>query len=134
MPPLWLLLGFVLVLFLILGDSYSRNTKYVLPEKAASIQYNLWPKWDEIESQGTRIRILWILHDYVPFVNAGSEICAHTVNKHLMRQPYKYDIFVASPGFPKCVYDGLRCFDIHDTHTLFSVLQSTNMIHSHSYL
>jgi glycosyltransferase involved in cell wall biosynthesis len=104
------------------------------PEKAAAIQFNTWPRWQTIEPAGTRIRILWILHDYVPFVNAGSEICAHTINKFLMRKPYKYDIWVASPGYPNRTYENIRCFDLHDTSTLFEVLKSSNMLSSHSYI
>lgn len=134
MPLVWLILGFFIVILLILGDAYSRNSIHVKPEKAAAIQYNTWPRWQTIEPAGTRIRILWILHDYVPFVNAGSEICAHTINKFLMRKPYKYDIWVASPGFPNRTYENIRCFDLHDTNTLFEVLKSSNMLSSHSYI
>ena len=134
MPLVWLILGFCIVILLIFGDTYSRNSVYVKSEKAAAIQYNTWPVWNTIEPQGTRIRILWILHDYVPFVNAGSEICAHTMNKFLMRKPYLYDIWVASPGYPKRTYDNIRCFDLHDTDTLFEIMKSTNILSSHSYI
>jgi len=134
MPPIWLILGFCIVILLILGDTYSRNSVHILPEKAAAIRYNQWSPWHTIEPRGTRIRVLWILHDYVPFVNAGSEICAHTINKFLMRKPYKYDVWVASPGYPKRTYDNIRCFDLHDSHTLFDVLHTTNILSSHSYI
>ena len=134
MPLVWLILGFFIVILLILGDAYSRNSIHIKPEKAAAIQYNTWPRWQTIEPAGTRIRILWILHDYVPFVNAGSEICAHTINKFLMRKPYKYDIWVASPGYPNRTYENVRCFDLHDTSTLFEVLKSSNILSSHSYI
>jgi len=134
MPTVWLILGFLVIVLLMLGDTYSRNSIYVNPEKAAAIQYNRWGRWKTIEPQGTRIRILWILHDYVPFVNAGSEVCAHTMNRFLLRKPYMYDIWVATPGFPKCVYDDIRCFDLHDTETLFEVMKTTNILCSHSYI
>ena len=134
MPLVWLILGFFIVILLILGDAYSRNSIRIKPEKAAAIQYNTWPRWQTIEPAGTRIRILWILHDYVPFVNAGSEICAHTINKFLMRKPYKYDIWVASPGYPNRTFENIRCFDLHDTNTLFEVLKSSNILSSHSYI
>jgi glycosyltransferase involved in cell wall biosynthesis len=78
--------------------------------------------------------MLWIIHSYVPFVNAGSEICAHTINKYLMQKPYKYDIWVASPGFPNIVYDNVRCFDLHDSNTFLEVVNTSQVIHSHSYI
>ena len=134
MPLVWLILvGFVVVL-LLYGDVRARQSVYMPPEKAAALQYNKWPVWQEIEPPEERIRMLWIIHDYVPFVNAGSEVCAHTINKFLMSKPYKYDVWVASPGFPQRTYDGIRCFDLYDTEKLFEVLKTTKVVHSHSYL
>ena len=132
MEYLWLLWGF-LVLIVVLGDVRTRNSVYIPPEQAALIEYSTWPMWKEIEPPDTRIRILWILHDYVPFVNAGSEICTHTINRHLMKKPYKYDVWVASPGFPQRTFEGVRCFDVNDTKTLFDVMKTTHQFHSHSY-
>jgi glycosyltransferase involved in cell wall biosynthesis len=134
MPVFWLLLVGLIVILLMYGDTRARHSIYIAPEKAAAIQYNKWPAWKEIEPPEERIRMLWIIHDYVPFVNAGSEVCAHTINKFFMSKPYKYDVWVASPGFPQRTYDGIRCFDLYDTNTLFEVLKTTKVIHSHSYL
>lgn len=134
MQIVWLLLiGFVVVL-LLFGDAQASQTLYISPEKAAAIKYKTWAIWQTIEPPEERIRMLWIVHDYVPFVNAGSEVCAHTINKFLMSKPYKYDIWIASPGYPRRTYEGVRCFDLYDTDTLFTVLRSTQVIHSHSYL
>ena len=133
MPPIWLVLLGLLVVVLLFGDVRSRHSIYVSPEKAAAIEFKKWPSWTAVEPPGTRIRMLWILHDYVPFVNAGSEICAHTINTHLIGKPYKYDIFVAVPGFPKRTFEGIRCFDLHDTETLWKVAQTSHAFHSHSY-
>jgi hypothetical protein len=84
MPIVWLILvGFIVVL-LLYGDVRARQSIYIPPEKAAALQYNKWPQWREIEPPEERIRMLWIIHDYVPFVNAGSEVCAHTINKFLI--------------------------------------------------
>jgi glycosyltransferase involved in cell wall biosynthesis len=134
MPVLWLLIVGLIAILLIYGDIRARQSIYIAPEKAAAIQYNKWPTWTEIEPPEERIRMLWIIHDYVPFVNAGSEVCAHTINKFFMSKPYKYDVWVASPGFPQRTYDGIRCFDLYDTKTLFEVLSATKVIHSHSYV
>ena len=124
-PIAWLLLAGFFVILLIYGDTRARQSIYISPEKAAALQYTKWPTWQEIEEPGERIRMLWIIHDYVPFVNAGSEICAHTINRFFMSKPYKYDIWVASPGFPQRTYDGIRCFNLYDTKTLFEVLETT---------
>jgi len=127
------LVGLIVVLFLF-GDARSRRTVYVSPEKAAAVEFNKWPVWTTVESPDQRIRMLWVLHDYVPFVNAGSEICAHTINTHLMSKPYKYDVWLASPGFPKRTYENIRCFDLHDQDTFAQVLASAHQLHSHSYI
>lgn len=129
----WLLLVGLVVILLLFGDTRSRHSIYIPPEKSAALQYKKWPVWSTLDPRGERIRMLWILHDYVPFVNAGSEICAHTINRYCMGKPYKYDIWVASPGYPKRTYDGVRCFDLYDSATLNSVLESTQILHSHSY-
>jgi len=76
--------------------------------------------------------MLWFDQDYVPFVNAGSEICAQQVNNYFMSKPYKYDIWVAAPGYPQRTYEGVRCFDLHDTNLFFKVLETTHVLHSHS--
>ena len=103
----WLILASLFIIILLFGDTRVRQSIYIPPEKAANIGYNKWPIWKEIEPADNRIRMLWILHDYVPFVNAGSEICAHTINTYCMSKPYKYDVWVASPGYPPVSYTHL---------------------------
>jgi len=134
MVPWWWLLWGLLVLVVVLGDIRARDSILITPEKAAALDFNAWPRWTEVEPADSRIRMLWILHDYVPFVNAGSEICSHTINRELMKKPYQYDIWVASPGYPRRTYEGVRCFDLHDTETLFQVIQTAHIFHSHSYI
>jgi glycosyltransferase involved in cell wall biosynthesis len=115
------------------GDVKARHKKTITEEKEASIDTDRWSNWDTIDQPGTRIRIVWILHDYVPYVNAGSEICAHTMNQHLLKKPYLYDIWVGSPGYSKKTFEGVRCFDLYDTPTLVSVLKDSHILMSHSY-
>lgn len=134
MKLVWLLLIACVAIAILFGDVRSRHSVYLPPEKSAAIQYTKWPMWTTIEPPDNRIRMLWIIHDYVPFVNAGSEVCAHTINKFLMSKPYKYDVWVASPGYPRRTYDGVRCFDLYDSQTLFEVVKSSHVLHSHSYL
>ena len=134
MPSIWLAIVWLIVIYIIFGDISSRHSITITPEKAAAIQYNKWPVWKMIDPNKQCIRMLWILHDYVPFVNAGSEICAHTINKYLMKHPFRFEIYVASPGYPQRIYENIRCFDLYDTATFQYVLEKTNILHSHSYL
>jgi glycosyltransferase involved in cell wall biosynthesis len=116
---------------LIFGDAKSRHSQTITDEKAASLDFD--NSWETIDVPGTRIRIVWILHDYVPFVNAGSEICAHTMNTHLLKKPYLYDIWVGVPGYPNKMYQGVKCFDLYNNETLFEVLKDSHILMSHSY-
>lgn len=133
MPLVWQLLLGLLLILLLYGDVRARHSPYISPEKAAALGFSKWPVWKTIEPVNSRFRVLWIDQDYVPWVNAGSEICTHTINKFLMKKPYKWDVWVAAPGCPRKTYEGIRCFDLHDTKTLFEVLGSTHIIQSHSY-
>jgi len=102
------------------------------PEKKALIKYDKLEKWSSFEEKESRKRVLCINVDYVPFRNAGSEVCTHVINKYLMRKPYKWDVYVATPGFPKIVYEGVRCFDLHDTDLFLQVLNSCDVVFSHA--
>jgi glycosyltransferase involved in cell wall biosynthesis len=127
------LLVFFSALYLLFGDHKPSSSITISPEKAAALQYAKWQRWGTVEPPHDRIRVLWIDQDYVPWVNAGSEICSHAINRWLIDKPYKWDVFVATPGYPKVTYDGVRCFNLYDTNTLLEVLRSTHMICSHSY-
>jgi glycosyltransferase involved in cell wall biosynthesis len=126
-PPEWLIVLGILVIIILFCDNGFMDKDSLLPKAAVS-------PWTYLEPPETRIRMLWIIHGYVPKVNAGSEICAHTINKFFMDKPYKYDIWVASPGFPKITYENVRCFDLYDSDTFLKVLNTSNILHSHSYI
>ncbi len=125
-PLEWMLVTGILVAILLFFDRPCTDKDSLFPLTISP--------WTYLEPPETRIRMLWILHGYVPKVNAGSEVCAHTINQFLMRKPYKYDIWVASPGFPNISYDGIRCFDLYDTNTLVKIANTSSLIHSHSYV
>lgn len=128
---LYLFFGLLIVIALFY-DTRCRESPYLSPEKKALLNYNKLPKWTHVENKESRYRILCINPDYVPFVNAGSEICTHVVNRYLMKKPYKWDVFVATPGYPKITYEGVRCFDLYDTELFLKVLNSSDIIFSHS--
>jgi glycosyltransferase involved in cell wall biosynthesis len=124
---IWIVLIGVIVVALLYGDM--RGT----PQHVTATDTR-WSHWTSIEPANGRIRVLWIDQDYVPFVNAGSEICSHKINKFLMDKPYKFDVWVATPNAPaRATYDGIRCFNLNDTKTLLEVLHSSHVLNSHSY-
>ncbi len=118
----------VIVIGLLFFDSSIRQSRNVSIREART----KWPVWETLDPPQKRIRILWINQDYVPFVNAGSEICTHQLNTYLMKKPYKFDVFVASPAYPRQTYEDIRCFDLNDTDLLHQVLESSHIIMSHS--
>jgi glycosyltransferase involved in cell wall biosynthesis len=126
--PIWLFAILIVFLLLFYGDVRARANRVLTPEKAAAWQYSKWPRWKTVEPREDRIRVLWIIEDYVPWVNAGSEVCTHEINTFLMKKPYKWDVWVAAPGQPKVTYEGVRCFDLYDTQTLLEVLNSSQII------
>jgi glycosyltransferase involved in cell wall biosynthesis len=128
-PYEWVFFICVLVVWVLFGDASVSDTKAISPPSVTAAIM-----WKHVDPPETRIRMLWVIHSYVPFVNAGSEVCAHTINRHFMSKPYKYDVWVACPNYPKQVYEGVRCFDLHDSATLSEVLKTTHVVHSHSYI
>lgn len=134
MPIFWILFVGLLVLLFLYGDAGVSGAVKITPEKAAAVKYSSWASWSTIEPADGRIRILWIDHDYVPWVNAGSEICSHQINQYLINKPYKWDIFVATPGYPQRTFENVRCFDLYNTNKLLEVLSTTDIIMGHTYV
>jgi glycosyltransferase involved in cell wall biosynthesis len=124
---LWCVIA-AIVIGLLYFDASIRQSRNVSIREART----KWPVWDLLEPPDRRIRILWINQDYVPFVNAGSEICTHQLNTYLMKKPYKFDVFVASPAYPRQTYENVRCFDLNNTELFHQVLNSCHIIMSHS--
>lgn len=127
----WIVIIMLLVLLLILGDSNSYTTTIITPEILNKRSYESWPLWNFIEYDN-RIRVLWIDKTYVPFVNAGNEVCTHQFNKFLLQKPYRWEVYVAVPNLPKRVYENVRCFDLNDYDTFVRVLERTNILCSHN--
>ena len=127
----WFVLALLIAIFLVLGDTRAVATHHMLPTVLEQVPHSQWASWDAIHDDD-RIRMLWIDTTYVPFVNAGNEVCTHQFNKFLLQQPYKWEIYVAAPNLPKRVYENVRCFDLHDDKTFHSVLERINVICSHN--
>jgi glycosyltransferase involved in cell wall biosynthesis len=130
MASSWLYIVILIAILLLFGDAAAAVQGRLTPDKLASKSYTSWPMWKTIDVD-ERKRILWIDQTYVPYVNAGSEVCTHQLNKFLISKPYKWDVYVAAPNMPKRTYENVRCFDLHDHETFIQVLQHTHMIHGH---
>ena len=126
----WVYIAILILILLLFGDISAEIQGRLTPEKLAKKPYTTWPIWKTIDTND-RIRVLWIDQTYVPYVNAGSEVCTHQLNKFLISKPYKWDIYVAAPNMPKRVYENVRCFDLHDHTTLTEVLQKTHILQGH---
>lgn len=131
MHETWLIIAMLLVIFLILGDSQPFVTNVLTPTVLNERPHSTWASWNTVDNDD-RIRVLWIDKTYVPFVNAGNEVCTHQLNKFLLQQPFKWEIYVAAPNMPKRSYDNVRCFDLHDNATFYDVLGHTNILCSHN--
>ncbi len=129
LPIEWLIVVAVILVLVLYFDAGATDIRSLMPQTKSALT-----PWTYLEPPETRIRMLWIIHAYVPKTNAGSEICAHTLNRFFMEKPYKYDIWVAAPGFPKITYEGVRCFDLYDAELLGKLVNSSHVIHSHSYI
>ena len=126
-PTEWVILVGILLVAVLFLDARCSDQLRVFPSMVPSMR-----TWQSVEPAEGRIRMLWIVNHYVPFVNAGSEICAHTVNKYLMKKPYKYDIWVAAPGMPNMTYEGIRCLDLHDSKRFLQVVNSSHILHTYA--
>jgi glycosyltransferase involved in cell wall biosynthesis len=99
-----------------------------------STKYDLWTTYDEhiaYEKPKGKTRSLMLLHGYVPFWNAGSEVCAHTVNRFLIRKGH--EVWVGVPGYPNRIYEGVHIFDSNNRVMLHSLMKYTDVISTHSY-
>jgi glycosyltransferase involved in cell wall biosynthesis len=124
---LWAVIGLIVILIFFFDASVRQSRGVSIREIRTK-----WPVWETLEPPDRRIRIIWINQDYVPFVNAGSEICTHQLNTYLIKKPYKFDVFVASPSYPRQTYEKVRCFDLNDTQLLYDVMKSSHILMSHS--
>lgn len=98
------------------------------------LNYDMWPKYSlSIASNPPKgkSRAIMLLHAYVPFWNAGSEVCAHTVNRKLVQEGH--EVWVGAPGYPNRIYEGVHLFDMNDRYLLHELMVYTNVISTHSF-
>ena len=97
-------------------------------------KYDLWATYNrDIANHKTdaKSRSVMLLHAYVPFWNAGSEVCAHTVNRLLVKNGH--EVWVGAPGYPYKIFEGVHIFDSNDRIMLHSLMRNTQVISTHSF-
>ena len=118
----------------ILYDTKMNTRMYISDDIRRTTKFDLWTKYDEsiayLPPKG-KSRSLMLLHGYVPFWNAGSEICAHTVNRFLIRKGH--EVWVGVPGYPNRIYEGVHLFDSNNRTMLHGLMKYTDVISTHSY-
>lgn len=111
------------------------NTQIIISDDIKkTIKYEIWSTYDEsiAYSKPTgKTRSIMLLHAYVPFWNAGSEVCAHTVNRFLIRKGH--EVWVGVPGYPNRIYEGVHLFDSNNRALLHGLMKYTDVISTHSY-
>jgi len=125
---------FTIASFLIYYDDKMNTAITVNKETKLLTQYDLWTLYNrDIIDKPTRAksRSIMLLHAYVPFWNAGSEVCAHTVNRFLVKKGH--EVWVGAPGYPYKIFEGVHLFDSNDRQTLHSLMKHTHVIGTHSF-
>ena len=125
---------FIVVVGIILYDEKITNKLQISNEKKLSLNFDTWQTYDISMVQHptkAKSRSVMLLHGYTPFWNAGSEICAHTVNKMLVKKGH--EVWVGVPGYPSKMYEGVHIFDCNDRTLLHNLMKHTHVISTHSF-
>jgi glycosyltransferase involved in cell wall biosynthesis len=103
-------------------------------EMRALTNFDTWADYNREKAAALptgRSRSVMLLHAYVPFWNAGSEVCAHTVNRLLAKSGH--EVWVGVPGYPHKIYQGVHLFDMNDRAMLHKVMSHADVIGTHSF-
>ena len=131
-------LGFLLVCVIVMGvlfyDTKMTNKLQISSEVHKRLKFDTWQTYDEaiaLKPTTKKSRSVMLLHGYVPFWNAGSEVCAHTVNRLLVERGH--EVWVGVPGYPNTIYEGVHIFDADNRTLLHNLMKHTHVISTHSF-
>jgi len=131
-------LAFLLLCVIVMGilfyDAKMTNKLHITPEVHKRLKFDTWQTYDEalaLKPTTKKSRSVMLLHGYVPFWNAGSEVCAHTVNRLLVEKGH--EVWVGVPGYPNTIYEGVHIFDADNRTLLHNLMKHTNVISTHSF-
>ena len=125
---------FTIASVIIYYDNKMNTELFINKETRILTQYDLWATYDkDIANHATtaKSRSVMLLHAYVPFWNAGSEVCAHTVNRLLVQKGH--EVWVGAPGYPYTIYEGVHIFNSDDRTLIHSLMRNTQVISTHSF-
>lgn len=127
----------ILVLVIVLTSFYyySQQKPLVIDDKVRlATKYDTWELYDNAKAKSPpngKSRSVMLLHAYVPFWNAGSEVCAHTVNRLLVQRGH--EVWVGAPGYPNKMYEGVHLFNSNDKQYLNDLMVHTQVLSTHSF-
>jgi hypothetical protein len=128
------ILLFAVIAVIIFYDSKMTSAVCIDKDTRTLTNFDLWLHYSREKAlrrpQG-KSRSVMFLHAYVPFWNAGSEVCAHTVNKILAEKGH--EAWVGVPGYPHRIYEGVHMFNSDDRAFTHSLLKYTQVVSTHSF-
>jgi len=133
----WIIWLTLLIALIAIGLIYYYTRKpgfHIDEEKKILTNFDNWQTYPRMRASlppRGKSRTVVLLHAYVPFWNAGSEVCCHTVNKLLVANDH--EVWVGVPGYPSKIYEGVHMFDLNDRALLHSLMLNTDVISTHSY-
>ena len=120
--------------FVIFYDDKMTTNIPISREQKELINFDKWETYDEakyLAPTTAKSRSVMLLHGYTPFWNAGSEVCAHTVNRLLVEKGH--EVWVGVPGYPNRIYEGVHIFNMNDRILLHNLMKHTHVISTHSF-
>lgn len=136
--PLWATVTTLIILtvtaVLIYYDAKATYAVTIDKETRALTNFDTWADYDQTKASALptgKSRSVMLLHAYVPFWNAGSEVCAHTVNRLLAKSGH--EVWVGVPGYPYKMYQGVHLFDMNNRAMLHTLMAHADVISTHSY-
>ena len=137
-PDLWAtaaaLVIFTVAATLIYYDAKVTYAVTIDTQTRALTNYDTWADYNPAKAAALptgKSRSVMLLHAYVPFWNAGSEVCAHSVNRLLARNGH--EVWVGVPGYPYKIYQGIHLFDMNNRALLHTLMTHADVISTHSF-
>lgn len=128
------LIVFTLIACVLFYDSNVSSLLQIYEKIRGMLDFYKWATYDESIATmplTKKSRTIMLLHGYVPFWNAGSEVCAHTVNKVLVQNGH--EVWVGVPGYPNIIYEGVYIFNSDNRVLLHNLMLKTDVISTHSF-
>jgi glycosyltransferase involved in cell wall biosynthesis len=81
------------------------------------------------------MKLLWIIHGYVPNLNAGAENYTHNLNKYLLSQGHKIIVLIPKDygGLKNVdrIYEGISIFTVEDPNIRHQLVEWSDIVFTH---